>query len=156
MSNYNLIFNVVRTRYVSYQFVEFVTTWLRYRKATCNDVLWNPRSLCKTPFDQVLDNLKEYSVMLHNKELKDAYQSLQCAVRGVLTILEVNYIFYKSYQYLVTFIFFLFLNFYIFILAVTIPMNNNNCIDYITLYHSIISLYKEEVIKSLHIFYERF
>jgi len=69
-------------QYASCQFVEFVTTWLHYRKATCNDVLWNPRSLCKTPFDHVLDHLKEYSVMLYNKGFKDAHQSLQCAVRG--------------------------------------------------------------------------
>lgn len=88
MSNYNLIRIVVRTQYVSCQFVEFVTTWLHYRKATCNDVLWNPRSLYKSPFDQALDHLKEYSVMLNNKGLKDAYQSLQCAVRGVLKILK--------------------------------------------------------------------
>lgn len=87
MSNYDLILKVVRTRHVSHQFVEFVTTWLHYRKAICNDELWNPRSL-KTPFDQVLDHLKEYSVMLHNKKLTDAYQSLQCAVRGVLKILK--------------------------------------------------------------------
>ncbi|XP_050466661.1 LOW QUALITY PROTEIN: uncharacterized protein LOC126859427, partial [Cataglyphis hispanica] len=87
MSNYDLVLKVVRTRYVSHQFVEFVTTWLSYRKAICNDQLWNPRSF-KTPFDQVLDHLKEYSVMLYNKELTDACQSLQCAVRGVLKILK--------------------------------------------------------------------
>ncbi|KAL6445435.1 hypothetical protein ACFW04_002310 [Cataglyphis niger] len=79
MSNYDLILKVVRMRCVSHQFVEFVTTWLYYRKAICNDQLWNPRSF-KTPFDQVLDHLKEYSVMLHNKELTDACQSLQCAL----------------------------------------------------------------------------
>ncbi|XP_025268859.1 uncharacterized protein LOC112639364 [Camponotus floridanus] len=82
MSNYNLILNVTRMQYASCQFVEFVTTWLHYRKATCNDVLWNSRSLCKTPFDHVLDHLKEYSVMLYNKGFKDAHQSLQCVVRG--------------------------------------------------------------------------
>lgn len=82
MSNYNLILNVTKMQYASCHFVEFVTTWLHYRKTTCNDVLWNPRSLCKTPFDHVLDHLKKYSVMLYNKGLKDAHQSLQCAVKG--------------------------------------------------------------------------
>ncbi|XP_072749294.1 LOW QUALITY PROTEIN: uncharacterized protein [Anoplolepis gracilipes] len=80
MSNYYLILNVVKTRYVSCQFIEFVTTWLNYRKATCNDVLWNPRSLFKSPFDEVLDHLKEYAVMLNNKGLKDAYENLQRAL----------------------------------------------------------------------------
>lgn len=80
-SNYNLVSHVVNMRYISCHFVEFVTTWLHYRKATCNDVLWNPRSLFKSPFDEVLDHLKEYSVIVNNRELRDTYLNLQRAVR---------------------------------------------------------------------------
>nr|XP_012225273.1 PREDICTED: uncharacterized protein LOC105673887 [Linepithema humile] len=79
-SNYDLISHVVNMRYISCHFVEFVTVWLHYRKATCNDVPWNPRSLFKSPFDEVLDHLKEYSVIINNKGLEDTYLHLQRAL----------------------------------------------------------------------------
>lgn len=82
MNNYNLITNVVKTRYISHHFVKFVIMWLYYRKTTC-DVLWNPRSLGKLPFDKALNDLKKYSVMLNDKGLKDDYENLQNAVRDV-------------------------------------------------------------------------
>lgn len=86
MSNYDLVFNIVNMRYVSCRFVEFVTTWLHYRKIYCNDISWNVRSLYKTPFDESLDQLKEYSMILNNKEgLKDAHMNLQQVV-SLLTL----------------------------------------------------------------------
>lgn len=83
MSNYDLISNVVNMQYVSGDFVEFVITWLRYRKANCKDVPWNARSLFKSPFDEALDQLKGYSALVNRKGLKDAYLSLQEMVSTV-------------------------------------------------------------------------
>lgn len=151
MSNYDLISSVVNMRYISYHFIEFVIVWLHYRKATCNDVPWNPRSLYKSPFDEVLDHLKEYLVMINNKGLKDTYLNLQRAVSGTFrnfwkrlfrnfwkrsrVIREINisrYVTPPTY-------FFIFL--YIFVSAVTIRVNNNNLVHCITLYHSTSDLY---------------
>ncbi|EZA59780.1 hypothetical protein X777_14352 [Ooceraea biroi] len=83
MSNYDLVSNVVNMRFVSRHFVEFAVTWLRYRKATFKDVPWNARSLFKSPFDEALDHLKEYSTLVNDKGLKDAYLSLQSTVSTV-------------------------------------------------------------------------
>lgn len=94
MSTYDLILNV-NTQRLSCHFVEFVTTWLHYRKAYCNDVLWNPRALYKTPFDEVLDTLKEYLVFLNNKGMKDAHLNLQNAVSIIFEYFKINYTFYK-------------------------------------------------------------
>jgi len=90
MSNYDLVSNVVNMRFVSCYFVDFVVTWLRYRKANCKDVPWNSRSLFKAPFDEVLDQLKEYSALVNEKGLKDAYLSLQDAVSAAFGESEIN------------------------------------------------------------------
>lgn len=87
-SNYDLISRVVNMQYISCHFVEFVTAWLYYRKATCNDVLWNSRSLFKSPFDEVLDDLKAYSEIVNNKVPEDTYLNLQRAVSVVSKLLK--------------------------------------------------------------------
>ncbi|XP_025073919.1 uncharacterized protein LOC105426728 [Pogonomyrmex barbatus] len=79
MSNYELIFNV-NIQQISCHFLKFITAWLHYRKANCKDVLWNPRKLYKTPFDEALDKLKEYSIILNDKGMENAYQDLQSAL----------------------------------------------------------------------------
>ncbi|EFN89044.1 hypothetical protein EAI_05255 [Harpegnathos saltator] len=87
MSNYDLVFNVTNTRHVSCHFVKFASAWLCYRKTSCNDALWNSRSLYRSPFDEVLVYLKEYSIIINTKGLKDAYLELQHAVNVVPSIL---------------------------------------------------------------------
>lgn len=84
MSNYDLVSNVVNMRYVSCHFVEFVVKWLRYRKTYCTDVPWHTRSLFKSPFDEALDHLTEYSALVNDKGLKNDYLSLRDAVSTVL------------------------------------------------------------------------
>ncbi|XP_032679697.1 uncharacterized protein LOC116848060 [Odontomachus brunneus] len=79
MSNYNLFLDVVNTRHVSRHFVKYAVVWLHYRRTTCNDVPWNSRSLYKTPFDEVLDQLREYSAIVKKKGLR-AYWDLQRAL----------------------------------------------------------------------------
>jgi len=70
-------------QHLSCHFIEFVTTWLHYRKANSNYVPWNPKALFKTPFDKVLDKLKEYLIFLNNKGMKDAYLNLRNAVSTI-------------------------------------------------------------------------
>lgn len=94
MSTYDLILNV-SIQHLSCYFVKFVITWLDYRKANCNDVLWNPRSLDRTPLDDSFDKLKEYSILLNNKGMKDAYLNLQRAVSIIYRHPKINYTFYK-------------------------------------------------------------
>lgn len=86
MSNYDLVLNVASTRHVSCDFVTFAAAWLRYRKTTCNDVPWSSESLYKSPFDEALDHLREYSVIVNNKDLKDACLELQHAVNIALSL----------------------------------------------------------------------
>ncbi|XP_024873693.1 uncharacterized protein LOC112455767 [Temnothorax curvispinosus] len=77
LSTCDLIFNI-NTQHLSCHFVEFVVTWLHYRKANCHDI---PKGyIYKTPFDEVLDKLKEYLVLLDDKGMKDAYLNLQRAL----------------------------------------------------------------------------
>ncbi|XP_031775877.1 uncharacterized protein LOC100870805 isoform X2 [Apis florea] len=66
MSNYDIVSSILETCHVvSYHFLEFVSTWLRYRKRYCNDEgPWNARSLCKTPFEETLDQIKSYVDMV--------------------------------------------------------------------------------------------
>ncbi|XP_070514998.1 uncharacterized protein [Cardiocondyla obscurior] len=87
MSTYDLIFS---TQHPSCHFVEFVTTWLHYRKANCNDIPWNPKALFKTPFDEVLDKLKEYLKILNNKGMKDDYLILKISVNNTLQYPIIN------------------------------------------------------------------
>lgn len=94
MSTYDLILNV-SIQHLSCHFVKFVITWLDYRKANCNDVLWNPRSLDRTPLDDSFDKLKEYSILLNNKGMKDAYLNLQRAVSIIYRHPKINYTCYK-------------------------------------------------------------
>lgn len=83
MCNYDLVSNVVDMRHASHHFIEFVATWLQYRKMNCHDTPWNARSLRKSPFDAALDQLKEYSVFVNEKGLKDDYLKLQCVVSTI-------------------------------------------------------------------------
>lgn len=92
MTNYDIIL-YESMQDVSSHFINFVTTWLHYRKANYNDVLWNPRMICKTPFDEVLDKLKEYLVILNNKGMIDAHTNLESAVSIVFGHPRLNYTF---------------------------------------------------------------
>lgn len=94
MSTHDLILNV-NIQHLSCHFVKFVITWLDYRKTHCNDILWNPRSLGRTPLDESFDKLKEYSILLNNKKMKDAYLNLQSAVSIICGHPKINYTFYK-------------------------------------------------------------
>ncbi|XP_077281388.1 uncharacterized protein LOC143908028 isoform X2 [Temnothorax americanus] len=76
-STCDLIFNI-NMQHLSCHFVEFIVTWLHYRKANCHDILKG--YIYKTPFDKVLDKLKEYLVLLDDKGMKDAYLNLQKAL----------------------------------------------------------------------------
>lgn len=80
MSTYDLIFDHLHMQHLSCYFDKFIITWLHYRRANGHDIPWNPRALRKTPFDEVLDKLKEYLVILKNKKMKEAYRNLQSAV----------------------------------------------------------------------------
>lgn len=80
MSTYSLIKDVNIQR-PSYHFNEFIIPWLHYHKKYDEYyVPWNPEALFKTPFDETLDKLKEYLIVLKNEKMEDAYTNLQKAV----------------------------------------------------------------------------
>lgn len=81
MSNYDIVSSILETCHVSYHFLEFVSIWLRYRKRYCNDEgPWNARSLCKTPFEETLDQIKSYVDMVKNLRTDAAFYNLLYAV----------------------------------------------------------------------------
>lgn len=81
MSNYDIVSSILETCHVSYHFLEFVSTWLRYRKRYCNDEgPWNARSLCKTPFEETLDQIKSYVDMVKNLRTDAAFYNLLYAL----------------------------------------------------------------------------
>lgn len=86
MSNYDFFLDAVNTRRLSRDFLRYTAVWLRYRRASCNDVPWNSRSLYKTPFDEVLDHLREYSVIVNNKGLRYACVEFRRAVNIALSL----------------------------------------------------------------------
>ncbi|XP_018345328.1 PREDICTED: uncharacterized protein LOC108750410, partial [Trachymyrmex septentrionalis] len=64
MSTYSLIKSVDIQR-PSCHFDEFIVPWLYYHKKYDEYyVPWNPEALFKTPFDEILDKLKEYLIVL--------------------------------------------------------------------------------------------
>lgn len=73
MSNYDLVSYTLQTCQVTCQFLEFVSTWLRYRRRYCTDEgPWNRRSLCKTPFEETLDEIKGYADTAKDSRSDDA------------------------------------------------------------------------------------
>ncbi|XP_053987098.1 uncharacterized protein LOC128880739 [Hylaeus volcanicus] len=85
MSNDGLVASTLSTRYVSCHFLEFVSTWLRCRRKYCNDEgPWNERSLCKTPFEETLDRLRNYVKATESTRTDDAFNSLRYAISASL------------------------------------------------------------------------
>ncbi|CAL7947687.1 unnamed protein product [Xylocopa violacea] len=81
MSTYDIVSSVLNTRYVSCCFLEYVSTWLRYRRRYCTDEgPWNARSLCKTPFEEVLDQLRSYVDTVKDTRTDTAYHNLLYAL----------------------------------------------------------------------------
>ncbi|XP_076654505.1 uncharacterized protein LOC143359955 [Halictus rubicundus] len=68
MSNYNLVTSTLRSRYVSSHFLNFVSTWLRFRKRYCNDEgPWTEQSLGRTPFEDTWDHILKYMDSVKDK-----------------------------------------------------------------------------------------
>ncbi|CAK9812508.1 hypothetical protein ANTQUA_LOCUS7294 [Anthophora quadrimaculata] len=81
MSNHDTVSNVLRTGCVSSHFLEFVSTWLRYRKRYCTDEgPWNERSICKTPFEETLDCIKSYVNSVKDSKDDTSFNILRYAV----------------------------------------------------------------------------
>ncbi|KYM97223.1 hypothetical protein ALC62_12090 [Cyphomyrmex costatus] len=127
MSTYNLIKNVNMQR-PSCHFNKFIIPWLHYHKTYDEHYIpWKSEALFKTPFDEILDKLKEYLIVLKNEKTEDAYTNLQKAVNIIfglgqnkLYIICIVYkILYFNYNILV-FYYIILLHFYIFVLVVTV------------------------------------
>nr|XP_034188538.1 uncharacterized protein LOC117608086 isoform X2 [Osmia lignaria] len=85
MSNYVIVSSTLKTRHVSCHFLEFVSTWLRYRKRYCTDEApWNPRSLRKTPFEETLDQIERY--MDGAQRTDEAFHGLRYAISASLVL----------------------------------------------------------------------
>ncbi|KOC70879.1 hypothetical protein WH47_02145 [Habropoda laboriosa] len=81
MSNHDIVSTVLRTGYVSTQFLEFVSTWLRYRRRYCADEgPWNERSICKTPFEETFDRIKSYVNSVKDSKDDTSFNILRYAV----------------------------------------------------------------------------
>ncbi|XP_017766550.1 PREDICTED: uncharacterized protein LOC108555429 [Eufriesea mexicana] len=81
MSNYDIVSYILQTRHVTCHFLEFVSTWLRYRRRYCTDEgPWNARSLCKTPFEETLDQIKSYANTAKDSRTDAAFNCLLYAV----------------------------------------------------------------------------
>ncbi|KZC13251.1 hypothetical protein WN55_05557 [Dufourea novaeangliae] len=81
MSNYDLVISTLDSRYVSYHFLDFVSTWFRYRRRYCNDEgPWNPKSIRKTPFEEILDRVRMYVNTVKDARVDAAVNSLRYAV----------------------------------------------------------------------------
>ncbi|CAK9810057.1 hypothetical protein ANTPLA_LOCUS6437 [Anthophora plagiata] len=88
MSNHDTVSNVLRTGCVSSHFLEFVSTWLRYRRRYCNDEgPWNERSICKTPFEETLDSIKSYvNSAKDSKDETTSFNILRYAISASLVL----------------------------------------------------------------------
>ncbi|XP_048260335.1 uncharacterized protein LOC100644512 isoform X6 [Bombus terrestris] len=87
MSNYDIVSNILQTRRVTYHFLDFVSTWLRYRRRYCTDEgPWNARSLCKTPFEETLDRIKSYVNTVNDSRNDAAFYNLLYAISASLVL----------------------------------------------------------------------
>ncbi|XP_076674156.1 uncharacterized protein LOC143372115 [Andrena cerasifolii] len=85
MSNYDLVTRVLQSSYVPYHFLEFLSTWLRCRRSYCTDEgPWNPRSLCRTPFEETLEQITTYVNAVGNTRADAAFYNLRYAVGHLL------------------------------------------------------------------------
>lgn len=85
MSNYDLVTRVLDSCYVSCHFLEFVSTWLRYRRRYCNDEgPWNSRSLCRTPFEETLEQITTYVNAVENTRADAAFYNIRYALSLLL------------------------------------------------------------------------
>ncbi|XP_015172672.1 PREDICTED: uncharacterized protein LOC107064487 [Polistes dominula] len=81
ISNYDLIIGMAKTRSLSPYFLQFINTWLRYRKIYSDDeVSTNSRSLFKSPFDETMEQLLEYVNFLQSKNENEASSRLYHAL----------------------------------------------------------------------------
>ncbi|XP_060812942.1 uncharacterized protein LOC132905554 isoform X6 [Bombus pascuorum] len=87
MSNYDIVSSILQTRHVTYHFLDFVSTWLRYRRRYCTDEgPWNARSLCKTPFEETLDRIKSYVNTANDSRNDAAFHNLVYAISASLVL----------------------------------------------------------------------
>ncbi|XP_050577119.1 uncharacterized protein LOC126915945 isoform X3 [Bombus affinis] len=87
MSNYDIVSSILQTRRVTYHFLDFVSTWLRYRRRYCTDEgPWNARSLCKTPFEETLDRIKSYVNTVNDSRNDAAFYNLLYAISASLVL----------------------------------------------------------------------
>ncbi|XP_050471904.1 uncharacterized protein LOC126864517 isoform X7 [Bombus huntii] len=87
MSNYDIVSSILQTRGVTYHFLDFVSTWLRYRRRYCTDEgPWNARSLCKTPFEETLDRIKSYVNTANDSRNDAAFYNLLYAISASLVL----------------------------------------------------------------------
>lgn len=81
MSNYDIVSDILQTHHVTYHFLNFASTWLRYRKRYCADEgPWNERSLCKTPFEETFDQINDYVNAVKDSRSDAAFYNLLYAV----------------------------------------------------------------------------
>ncbi|KAF3428828.1 hypothetical protein E2986_02422 [Frieseomelitta varia] len=81
MSNYDIVSNILQTRRVTCHFLDFVSTWLRYRERyRADEGPWNARSLCKTPFEEALDQINNYVNAVKDSRSDAAFYNLLYAV----------------------------------------------------------------------------
>ncbi|XP_078045422.1 uncharacterized protein LOC144474451 [Augochlora pura] len=82
MSNYSLVTSTLCSRYVTSHFRNFVSSWLRCRKRYCDDEApWTVHSLCKTPFEDTCDLIKEYVDTVNDKAVDASLYDLRYALR---------------------------------------------------------------------------
>ncbi|XP_043489633.1 uncharacterized protein LOC122516128 [Polistes fuscatus] len=81
ISNYDLVIGIAKSRSLSSYFLQFVNTWLRFRKIYGDDeVPANTRSLFKSPFDETMEQLSEYVNFLQSKDEDEASSKLYHAL----------------------------------------------------------------------------
>ncbi|XP_043506325.1 uncharacterized protein LOC122526827 [Frieseomelitta varia] len=81
MSNYDIVSNILQTRRVTCHFLDFVSTWLRYRERyRADEGPWNARSLCKTPFEEALDQINNYVNAVKDSRSDAAFYNLLYAL----------------------------------------------------------------------------
>lgn len=81
LSNYDLVTSTFASPHVSYHFLNFVSTWLRYRRRYCDDEgPWTEKSLRKTLFEETCDCIFKHVNAVKDDKADSALNSLRYAV----------------------------------------------------------------------------